>query len=512
MSFRPLLSSAVTVGLLAAMVVGCGTPKRRKDTTAPPPTTGRLALQAAIVKKDKVLPPATMTPAEIRAALWDIAARQKRGHAGRVLADYHDRAQAAQSLEARYLAAAAIPDEDAAWKAFKAISDDQPKFYWAHAGMAYVYSRWGIRDQAEKELAYAFELGPDITYSYTLRGDLYRRLGEHEQAIRDYGIALRADPTDADARTGLALSRRALGNTAEYEADLTRALTDVPTHYEAAESLAQWYDEQSQLAPARKAWEHVEKLAPRNRTAKLALARLRGDVDPAGAATAYEDAAKLQPLTKVEQEALAALYRKLRRTDQEIESLRTLTKLDPGGLGPWRRLAEIYNDTANATELESVYRSILGIDPQDVPALMGLAMVAEKNTRILDALGFFERARLAGSTASEAEIARLVEACMLPAEPIAATNLNRYYRLLSESLEKIYDRRREAVPGLKVLLKIRITTDGAGKATGAEIVEDTLNDPWLEAHLVHVVRASRLPKLDAGRGFVLDFDLPPVKK
>lgn len=512
MRFLSPPSTVVTLLILTALQPGCS-PNRRKDAVAPPPTTGHRAVEAMTIANDSILPPATMQPSEMRAALWDIDARQKRGESSLALADYNDRSQALKTLESRYLAAAAIPDTESAWAAFNVLSNEQPSFYWAHAGMASIYVHWGIRDQAEKELDIASVLGPEISYTHTIRGHLNRRLGDQEQAIRNYVLALKLDAKDADARTGLALSRRAQDNTDSFEQELARALADVPTHYEAAETLALWFDENEKRNEALSAWERVERLAPKNRAAQLSLARLRGDADPEGAAKAYEAAARLKPLSQTEEQSLSRLYRTLGRTDDETESLKRITRLAPNELASWRRLAEIYTAGHDSAALEVAYKSILGVDSKDVPSLLGLAANSEKNTRILEALGFLERARRAGSVAAEAEIGRLVDACRLPATPLTAPNLTRYYRVVSESLEKLYAVRLASTRGLTGRLRVRITTDGRGAALDAEILENTLEDPWLEAHLVYAVLGSKLPAVGSGQGrFVLDFDLPPLKQ
>lgn len=512
MRLPPKTSTFVTLALLMTVQVGCA-PKREKSTIAPPPTTGQRAFQVIASAKNAVLPPPTITAAEVRAALWDIDARQWRGEAAAALADYNDRAEALKTLESRYLAAAAIPDSESAWTAFKAIANEQPTFYWAHAGMASVYIEWGIRDQAENELNLAAELAPGISFTHTLRGDLSRRLGDHDQAVRHYLLALQSDDKDADARTGLALSRRAQGKTESFEQDLTRALKDVATHYEAAQALAPWFDEKDDRSAALSAWERVARLAPKNRNALLALARLRTDGDAAGAAAAYEAAARLQSLAHDEEQSLARLYRTLGRGEDEAESVKRLTRLAPNDVAHWRRLAELQSGSGDTAALEKTFGSILSIDDKDVPALLGLAAISETNARILDALGFLERARLAKSAVAKEELARLAEACLLPQTPISATNLTRYYRKLSESLEKLYTARLAATPGLTGRLKVRITTDGRGKALDAEVLENSLEDPWLEAHLVYAVLGSKLPAVGSGQGrFVLDFDLPPIKQ
>ncbi len=197
---RLALAGLAVLVLLAA----CGRPQRRVIAFETDDTKSEKAKAAAKAtsRGPAELPAPTMAPRDMRAALWDIRARQVRGEGGKALDDYYDRADQLKTLEARFLAAAAIPDEDEQWRALKRIADEQPRFYWVHAGIAAVYAKWKVRDQAEKELNLCFEIASDVPYTYTIRGNLYRNVGEHLLALRDYDTALRFDPADADARTG----------------------------------------------------------------------------------------------------------------------------------------------------------------------------------------------------------------------------------------------------------------------------------------------------------------------
>lgn len=507
---RPLVAAATLVALCTGLA-GCPKPVRRKGTVAPPPTTGQRAVEAAQpLQREKTLPPATMSPAEIRAAIWDIRARQRKGEAGLALDDYADRASQLRTLEARFLAATAIPDDEQSWEALRAIRDDQPRFYWAYAGIAAIYVEWKIRDQGEKAINTLLELGPQIPYAYTLRGDLYRAVGEHEQALRDYEVALRADPGDADARTGQALSKKALGDTKDFRRELEQALKNVPTQWEAALSLALFLDEQNVTVPARKAWEHVETLAPKYRAAQLALARLNGDLDPKRAIVAYEKAATGSPLTKPELEALARLYRKVGRGEDETKTLQAITKFDAKDPAPWKRLVEIWRDERrDPVALEGAYKAQLTIDEKDPAPMIGLAVLSESKGEMLRSMDWYNRAKTAGSVVADNEIARLAEACLLPKTPHQAANLAGIYRKVYDSLGKLYGQRVKAAPGLAGTLSATVRLDEAGRAIGVELEKGTLKDPYMDAHLQYALLWAQWPKPKPNeRKFTLDFELP----
>lgn len=519
---RSGIASLCTLTLTMALAAACAAPQRRMDDIAidkplpgadSPQGQNNVLLNAASFNA-KPLPPPAMDAKRIRQELWSIAARRQRGEIGLTIADYAQRAKQQHTLENRFLAAAAIADDDEAWKQLSALSAEYPKFYWAHAGIAMIYTRWKVRDQCEKEIGFMLDLMPDEPYSYTVRGDLYRNIGEFQMAVRDYSTALRADSTDADARVGLALAKEALGTQVDLRAEFEHALKDVPTDYEAAVQLAQLLDAANEKQGATEAWDRVSHLAPKNRTAQLALARLQGAADPSAAIVAYEKAARQSPLSKVEQQSLAGLYKQTGRVDDEIKSLDTLAHLDPKDSSAYRRLAEIAWSRNDLPAAEGAYQAVLKINEKDAVSIFGLGQVAEKRTQLKQAIDYYRQAAAAGSANAGVELKRLSAECFLPDHPLAAPNLGAFYGAVLASLNDMYKKRLELAPRLRGQMKIKIETDGEGALVEASVTENTLNDPWMEAHLYYSVADGKIPKLKASdpKKFSFTFDLPPASK
>jgi tetratricopeptide (TPR) repeat protein len=518
LSPRPRASKSAALALvLTTAFVACGQPERRVEVVnaegleVTRSTHPSAAATAKRMTQELPLPPPTMTPPQVRQAMWDILARQRRGDTAKVLAEYASQLAANKSLELRFLAAMAILDEDESWRALHAIADDYPKFAWAHAGMGAIYARWKIRDQCEREIGLVMDYGADILWSYTIRGDLYRRIGEFALAQRDYVVALRGDPTDADARVGLALSKRALGQTDRLREELEQALRDVPTHYEAAVTLAPLLDDANDPA-AVTAWDRVGELDPKNRVAQLALARLRADTDPAGAAAAYEKASKTGPLTKTEQETLAKLYRKLNRPDDEIRSLQIIVRLDAKDLAPVRRMAEVYASKNDWEDAEKTLQGVINVIPNDPDALMGLGRASERRQDFRRAIEFYRQAVAAGSDAAKAARDRVSADCLLPSKPLSGADYNEYYANVMESLQRMYAKRLQDAPRLKGKIKLRVETNTKGRILALDISEDTMHDPWLAAHLYFAVLDSKFPHYATPK-FVIPFNMePPARK
>jgi tetratricopeptide (TPR) repeat protein len=497
-SRRVLLPAGLAVALSMGPAVARAAPQNKADPLArnnvnQPLVPGIVNLQELKKTKraDDAIPAPTMNTALIREALWDIAAQDK-------------------TLETRFLAAMSIADDNESWRALRELANDAPRFSWAHAGMAAVYSRWKLKDQCEKEINQAMELSSDLLWVYTIRGDLHRRLGDFAAAERDYVVALRGDPTDADARVGLALAKRAQGQTETLRSELEQALRDVPSHYEAAETLALLLDETND-PQALSAWERVAELSPRNRTAQLGIARLKASTDPAGAAAAFERASRGGPLTKTELEGLAKIYRLLNQPDDEIRALQSITKLDAKDTNALRRIAEIYAAKSEWNSAETALETLLGIAPNDAEAVIFMGRAAERRAQFRKAIEYFRRAQKIGSPAADKEVARISNDMLLPKKPIAGKNIDEFYANVMESLKRIYAKRLHDAPRLKGVIKLRIENNGRGQITDLEVSENELNDPWIEAHLYYAVLDSKFPPYDK-RKFALPFELTPEAK
>jgi tetratricopeptide (TPR) repeat protein len=76
------------------------------------------------------------------------------------------------------------------------------------------------------DLDRAVKIDPDA-YSYDNRGDVWRRLGKNDQAIVDYNMAIRLDPTFVAAYLDRGHAFKAIGNRKSALADY-QAVLDMP--------------------------------------------------------------------------------------------------------------------------------------------------------------------------------------------------------------------------------------------------------------------------------------------
>jgi tetratricopeptide (TPR) repeat protein len=444
----------------------------------------------------------------MRMQLRDLEARGRRGEAGKALGEWSDRAKETGSLDARFLAATALPDLEARWDALHALTQETSAYPWAHYGKAVVYAAWNLPDRVEAELALASRDAGLRGLAETLRGDLARALGDEDGAVTHYVRALALDPKDAEARTGRAFANRARRQADDFEAELKQSLSDLPTHAPAAEALAELYDE-SNRPEAKDAWTVVARLVPQHRAARLALARLAGTEDPQGAITAYEEAGKLEPLTKAQLTVLARLYLGVRDPEREKRTLEQLVKLDPMDAAAWRRIAAIVEDRGEWKEAEAAWSAVRGADEGAADAWLALARLAERQEKLPKAVALLSEAKKRRVHGATEELARLRTACGVAGKPVTGTDMTALYRAVSAGLDQLRETRLPTSPELKGRLKVRIVLDGL-RAKQVDVVENTTKDPFLEAHLQLVLSEATWPKPKSGDGkrFTLAFDVP----
>jgi tetratricopeptide (TPR) repeat protein len=472
------------------------------------PPTG-VASPVRIVRQDaKHLQP--MSVADMRSALRDLDAHGRRGEAGKALGKWSDRAKESGSLDARFLAASALPELEARWDALHLLTQETASYPWAHYGKAVVYAAWKLSDRVESELALASRDPSLRGMAATLRGDLSRSLGDEEGAIAHYVRALALDPKDAEARTGRAFAKRARRQTDDLEAELKQALADLPTHAPAAEALAELYDEAGR-PEAKAAWATVAQLVPQHRAARLALARLSGSEDPQGAITAYEEAGKLEPLTKPQLTVLARLYQGVNDPEREKRTLDQLVKLDPQDAAAWRRIAAIVEERGEWKEAEAAWSAVRGADDGAADAWLALARVAERQEKLPKAVALLTDARKRAIPGAAEELVRLRTACGVSGKPVTGSDMTALYRAVAAGLDQLREARLSTTPELKGRLKARIVLDGT-RAKQVDVVENGTKDPFLEAHLQLVLSEATWPKPKGGDGkrFTLGFDVPSV--
>jgi tetratricopeptide (TPR) repeat protein len=262
----------------------------------------------------------------------------------------------------------------------------KPNFADAYANLGTAYHALKKDDDALKALKKAAQLNPNLEEVQTLIAALESQKGSqafyeaaklHEQgqyreALKQYEIAIKEDPKNADIQARYGLALQALKRFPEAVAAYDKAIAlqpDVAAHYYYKGSV---YDEQNQLAPARQLYEKALSLDPQLEQAKSALAALQTastDTTLAESADAYDKKNYVLALQKADaaiksdpNNAMAYYYKGL--------ALEAQKKLEPA------RLA---------------YQKSVELDPAMSDAVYALAVVLDTQGKKADAQKTFQQ-------------------------------------------------------------------------------------------------------------------------
>lgn len=205
-------------------------------------------------------------------------------------------------------------------------------------GMMLLEHRWyeAALDAAEK----ALEVAPDSYRAHRLKALVNLKMGRVNDAEAFYEKAVKLNPADAQAITGLATAQLDMGNAKAAEQTLARAIERLPRAallYQAYGSMLLWGDGMENSAAALRAVDLLRKATgldaslpePHYQLGKLALREDRIEE----ARRELEAAVKLDPASSKNHYGLAQAYRKLGRASEaarEVQQFQSLKAKEDG--------------------------------------------------------------------------------------------------------------------------------------------------------------------------------------
>jgi len=278
-------------------------------------------------------------------------------------------------------------------------------------------------DAARAEAAFrdAIEAQPESEPAHRGLGLALREEGKLGDALREFQVATRLDPNDADAHAALGmvawtLSTQATSHaagpglpSAEYRdlagIEFSKALALRPQDVSVRLSLAAFYLDTGRAGEALAQAQEAIRLAPRNPSAHLALGHAYfagGEEDKA--ASEFESAAQLQPGDGSAYLALGQLWFFQRKYPKAEQMFRRAIQTSPDLAPAYTALAEISLHDGRAAEARSFLEKAVALDPQDADSQVQLArmlMEAGEVSRATDLLEKVVRARPGYSPAGE---------------------------------------------------------------------------------------------------------------
>ncbi len=428
-------------------------------------------------------------------AMTAIDAADRRG-GDDILAERQRRSRAAEASPkdavARFLAIYAQPRGEDRWSAFNQLSKDLPDSALGDLGMAGVYVDWRTFDQAEKAVARALETEPDNWIAVLYRARAFEKRERWDFAAEDYRTVLGPDPQNPEAHLGLARIARRQNETARARSEAEAALVGAPGHVGALSLLAELALEAGDSQGAARRWAEVVEASPRDREARITLAKLHRAIgNAAGARDQYRAALALKEDPEV-LGALADAAKACSDRETELGAIERLSALDPSG-AEWRRIAEIRLEAKDWEGAEKALRRALVRDPRDPVANAGMGRVHLHRGETQEAV---ERLRIAGE-AGKAELVGLERRLNL--DRISRPDVGQLQKAIQALVDRTYRARATDAPSLAGDIKVRVTVIPSGEATVVEILEDSIHDADVRACAYWNLRDAAYPKDKPGR-------------
>jgi len=181
---------------------------------------------------------------------------------------------------------------------------------------------------------------------------------------------------------------------------------------------------------------------------------------------------------------LARLYAELGRAADEAKALERLMEADPKDPEPAVRLAELAEAGGDGAAAEAFFLKAVERAPGRSDLHVRRARLFMRRELFQDALAAYRAALAAPERRvpeAQAEAAALVRRFRLPATPARGTQ-DTIYNRVSLGLVALYMERLKEQPGLKGILKVRVKVDESGRATGVDVLYDSLKDALLAGH------------------------------
>jgi tetratricopeptide (TPR) repeat protein len=244
---------------------------------------------------------------------------------------------------------------------FPGVSD-APEFRRNYLSYGSVFFQQGYLDQAEASLQLALRDDPSSAEAVYGLGSVYLKQQKTEEARHSFERALKLHASYPDtlpnAWNNLGLIATQEGRTADAIPYFQEALRLSPDHLIALDNLGNAYRQQKQWDDARKVLERAVAVGPQDPEANYSLGMVFAQIDDSDRAYEYlQRALKLRPAYPEALNNLGVLYLRTRRRDEAVASFEKCIRVAPGFDQAYLNLARVYSlegapDKAGAVLLE----------------------------------------------------------------------------------------------------------------------------------------------------------------
>jgi Tfp pilus assembly protein PilF len=303
------------------------------------------------------------------------------------------------------------------------------------------------------------------------------------------------------------------GKAAEAKVELDKAVKVWPDQPAVLSALLKIHRETKDAKAAAETAVRLADLQPKDPEVRRILADLRFDEgNKVEAAKEYERWLRIAAPTVDVLARLERLYRELKDADGEERTLQVHASLEKANPAPSLRLAELAEAKGITEVAEGHLLEAIDRDPKAAGPHLQLARMRAKREALFEALNEYRIASaMEGDPAASAKTERLEleKKIKLPAKP-AKGSVDSIYAAVAKGLNDFYLERKRAKPKLAGELKVRVRVKASGEVESVDVVNDTVGDPVLAAHVYFALNDALYQKQK--REPVFEFELGSVKK
>ena len=216
------------------------------------------------------------------------------------------------------------------------------------------------------------QVNRNAALEHFINGSMYDQKGDYANAILEYQDALRYDQ-DPAIYYAISKDYTRLRKFAQATEAGSKAISLSPNEKQYRENLAEVYINAGEIENAITVYNEVINIDSSNITAWYRLARLHQFKEPLKALEIYNGIyRRFGPTWEVLMQ-MSQLYTMLNKTDDAINSVKSLLEIDPGNNDVKKFLAELYLKSNKTDSALVIYNDIVEVLPSDVESRASLA-------------------------------------------------------------------------------------------------------------------------------------------
>ncbi len=249
-----------------------------------------------------------------------------------------------------------------------------------------LYERGDV-DAALAELAKAINSNPDLSVAHAAIGDIYRKQGNYEMAMRSYEAACETNPYAFRPHYNLGVTYQLLADAAKTAAKVQeyirkainvylRARTIMPDDFDTNLNLSACYFQLGKYELAEQYCQNAIKINPKSAEAYSNLGIIYDSQNKLWEAVrAYKDSLELdgnQPHTLLN---LGSTYMRQNRLKEAVNVLEIAAERDAKMSEPYEQLGVCHFRMGNQDKAMECYKKAIEINPRSAPAYRGMGVI-----------------------------------------------------------------------------------------------------------------------------------------